>query len=144
MAVRQHWNSAAETVMGTHRGMAPCSSVSIAAGAVRRLRCGSLLSSRVASTRKVPHGGHREMHSESHRERRWPPVRNLSWPTAVSDVGTHLFRPEFVHNAKAMAGCRPMRIHIQNPVDDPLFLFSRTMWDEAAARAPDVGTGHEV
>jgi phosphoglycerate dehydrogenase-like enzyme len=38
----------------------------------------------------------------------------------------------------------PMRIHIQNPVNDPLFLFSRVMWDAAAARAPDVGTGHEV
>ena len=28
-----------------------------------------------------------------------------------------------------------MRIHIQNPADDPLFLFSRAMWDAAAARA---------
>jgi phosphoglycerate dehydrogenase-like enzyme len=37
-----------------------------------------------------------------------------------------------------------MRIHIQNPVDDPLFLFSRDMWDAAAARASDVGAGHEV
>jgi phosphoglycerate dehydrogenase-like enzyme len=37
-----------------------------------------------------------------------------------------------------------MRIHIQNPVDDPLFLFSRAMWDAACRRAPDVGEGHEV
>ncbi len=37
-----------------------------------------------------------------------------------------------------------MRIHIQNPADDPLFLFSRAMWDAAVARAPDVGTGHDV
>lgn len=37
-----------------------------------------------------------------------------------------------------------MRIHIQNPVDDPLFMFSRSMWDAAAARAPDVGAGHDV
>jgi glyoxylate/hydroxypyruvate reductase len=37
-----------------------------------------------------------------------------------------------------------MRIHIQNPVDDPLFLFSRAMWDAAAARAGAVGSGHEV
>jgi len=37
-----------------------------------------------------------------------------------------------------------MRIHIQNPVDDPLFLFSRAMWDAAAARARDVGSGHVV
>ena len=37
-----------------------------------------------------------------------------------------------------------MRIHIQNPVDDPLFLFSREMWDAAASRAADIGTGHEV
>jgi glyoxylate/hydroxypyruvate reductase len=37
-----------------------------------------------------------------------------------------------------------MRIHIQNPVDDPLFRFSRGMWEAAAARAPDVGAGHVV
>jgi len=37
-----------------------------------------------------------------------------------------------------------MRIHIQNPANDPLFLFSRGMWDAAAERARDVGTGHEV
>ncbi len=37
-----------------------------------------------------------------------------------------------------------MRIHIQNPVDDPLFLFSRAMWDAAAARAGDIGAGHQV
>jgi phosphoglycerate dehydrogenase-like enzyme len=43
-----------------------------------------------------------------------------------------------------MAGYRAMRIHIQNPVNDPLFLFSREMWDAAAARAPDIGAGHEV
>jgi phosphoglycerate dehydrogenase-like enzyme len=43
-----------------------------------------------------------------------------------------------------MAGCVPMRIHIQNPVDDPLFLFSRPMWEQAAARALDIGMGHDV
>jgi glyoxylate/hydroxypyruvate reductase A len=43
-----------------------------------------------------------------------------------------------------MAGCALMRIHIQNPADDPLFLFSRAMWDAAAARAPGVGNGHAV
>ena len=37
-----------------------------------------------------------------------------------------------------------MRIHIQNPVDDPLFLFSREMWDAAVSRALDVGSGHDV
>ena len=37
-----------------------------------------------------------------------------------------------------------MRIHIQNPVDDPLFLFSRAMWEAAVARAPDVGMGHDA
>jgi glyoxylate/hydroxypyruvate reductase A len=37
-----------------------------------------------------------------------------------------------------------MRIHIQNPADDPLFEFSRTMWEDAVARAPDIGTGHAV
>jgi len=37
-----------------------------------------------------------------------------------------------------------MRIHIQNPADDPLFEFSRAMWDTAAANAPDIGLGHEV
>jgi glyoxylate/hydroxypyruvate reductase A len=34
---------------------------------------------------------------------------------------------------------RLMRIHLQNPADDPLFCFSRAMWDAAAARAPDSG-----
>ncbi len=43
-----------------------------------------------------------------------------------------------------MARFAGMRIHIQNPVNDPLFLFSRAMWEAAAARAPDVGTGHNV
>jgi len=45
------------------------------------------------------------------------------------------------------AGCRNlgfMRIHIQNPADDPLFEFSRAIWDEAAERAPDTGLGHDV
>jgi phosphoglycerate dehydrogenase-like enzyme len=37
-----------------------------------------------------------------------------------------------------------MRIHIQNPADDPLFLFSRRMWEQAAARAGDVGADHDV
>ncbi len=37
-----------------------------------------------------------------------------------------------------------MRIHVQNPADDPLFLFSRELWDGAVARAGDVGKGHEV
>jgi len=37
-----------------------------------------------------------------------------------------------------------MRIHIQNPADDPLFRFSRAMWDAAVARAPDIGLGHTV
>jgi glyoxylate/hydroxypyruvate reductase len=37
-----------------------------------------------------------------------------------------------------------MRIHLQSPDGDPLFNFSRTMWDSAAVRAPDVGGGHEV
>lgn len=37
-----------------------------------------------------------------------------------------------------------MRIHLQNPVNDPLFDFSRPMWDAAVARAPDIGSGHEV
>jgi phosphoglycerate dehydrogenase-like enzyme len=37
-----------------------------------------------------------------------------------------------------------MRIHIQNPADDPLFLFSREVWDAAAARAGAIGQGHVV
>lgn len=37
-----------------------------------------------------------------------------------------------------------MRIHIQNPVDDPLFLFDHVMWDAAVARAGDIGVGHNV
>lgn len=37
-----------------------------------------------------------------------------------------------------------MRIHIQNPDNDPLFDFSRAMWDAAAAQAPDGGQEHDV
>jgi phosphoglycerate dehydrogenase-like enzyme len=37
-----------------------------------------------------------------------------------------------------------MHIHLQNPDNDPLFDFSRVMWETAAARAPDIGTGHDV
>lgn len=37
-----------------------------------------------------------------------------------------------------------MRIHIQNPANDPLFEFSRAMWDEATKRVPDAGLGHDV
>lgn len=37
-----------------------------------------------------------------------------------------------------------MRIHIQNPVDDPMYEFSLDMWRTAADRAGDIGTGHEV
>ncbi|HEY0183627.1 MAG TPA: D-2-hydroxyacid dehydrogenase [Rhodopila sp.] len=37
-----------------------------------------------------------------------------------------------------------MRIHLQNPHNEPLFDFSRAMWEAAAARSPDIGAGHEV
>jgi phosphoglycerate dehydrogenase-like enzyme len=37
-----------------------------------------------------------------------------------------------------------MRIHLQSPDNDPLFDFSRELWDAAAARAPDIGLGHDV
>ncbi|MCL2428665.1 MAG: D-2-hydroxyacid dehydrogenase [Alphaproteobacteria bacterium] len=37
-----------------------------------------------------------------------------------------------------------MRIHIQNPLDDPLFIFTRSQWDEAAERAGAVGAGHAL
>lgn len=37
-----------------------------------------------------------------------------------------------------------MRIHLQNPIDDQPFRFSRAMWDAAVARAPDIGPGHDV
>ena len=33
-----------------------------------------------------------------------------------------------------------MRIHLQNPIDDPLFHFSRAMWDAAAGP----NTRHDV
>src|SRR5579863_2076087 len=42
-----------------------------------------------------------------------------------------------------MAGCLPMRIHIQNPVNDPMYEFSPDMWHAAVARAGDIGTGHD-
>jgi phosphoglycerate dehydrogenase-like enzyme len=37
-----------------------------------------------------------------------------------------------------------MRIHLQNPANDPLFHFSHAMWDAAAARAQETGHGHVV
>lgn len=37
-----------------------------------------------------------------------------------------------------------MRIHIQNPVNDPLFDFSRAMWDGAVACARDTAPGYNV
>jgi glyoxylate/hydroxypyruvate reductase A len=37
-----------------------------------------------------------------------------------------------------------MRIHLQNPDNDPLFDFSRAMWQAAAARAPEIGLDHTV
>ena len=37
-----------------------------------------------------------------------------------------------------------MRIHLQNPANDPLFDFSHAMWNAAAARAPDIGGNHDV
>lgn len=37
-----------------------------------------------------------------------------------------------------------MRIHIQNPPGDPLFQFSKSMWDEAVGRSPDIATGHDL
>ncbi|MBN8897978.1 MAG: D-2-hydroxyacid dehydrogenase [Rhodospirillales bacterium] len=37
-----------------------------------------------------------------------------------------------------------MHIHLQNTPGDPLFAFSRQMWEEAASRAPDIGAGHHV
>jgi glyoxylate/hydroxypyruvate reductase A len=37
-----------------------------------------------------------------------------------------------------------MRIHLQNPDNDPLFDFTRAMWEAAATQAPDIGAGHVV
>jgi len=37
-----------------------------------------------------------------------------------------------------------MRIHLQNPADDPLFAFTLPMWQAALARAPDPGGQHSV
>jgi glyoxylate/hydroxypyruvate reductase len=37
-----------------------------------------------------------------------------------------------------------MRIHLQNPDNDPLFDFTRVMWDAAATQASDIGLGHVV
>jgi len=37
-----------------------------------------------------------------------------------------------------------MRIHIQNPFNDPLFAFSMDQWRDAAARAGALGEGHVV
>ncbi len=37
-----------------------------------------------------------------------------------------------------------MRVHIQNPIDDPLFVFTWQQWHDAAARAGDIGRGHDI
>ncbi len=37
-----------------------------------------------------------------------------------------------------------MRIHIQNPPDDPPFTITPALWDAAAARAAAAGAGHQV
>jgi glyoxylate/hydroxypyruvate reductase A len=37
-----------------------------------------------------------------------------------------------------------MRIHLQNPANDPIFRFSRPMWDAAVSRSADIGAGHRV
>ncbi len=37
-----------------------------------------------------------------------------------------------------------MRIHIQNPPPDDLFVITRQQWEDAAARRPDVGRGHDI
>ena len=37
-----------------------------------------------------------------------------------------------------------MRVHLQNPIDDPVFDFSLAMWNAATARASDVGSEHVV
>jgi phosphoglycerate dehydrogenase-like enzyme len=47
-------------------------------------------------------------------------------------------------DGEAHATLGAMRIHLQNPINDPLFDFSRPMWDAACARASDIGQGHDV
>lgn len=37
-----------------------------------------------------------------------------------------------------------MRIHIQNPPPDDLFVITPAQWADSAARRPDVGQGHDV
>ena len=37
-----------------------------------------------------------------------------------------------------------MRIHIQNPSPDDLFVITPQQWAECAARWPDVGLGHDI
>ena len=37
-----------------------------------------------------------------------------------------------------------MRIHIQNPPPDDLFVITRQQWQDAAARRPDSGQGHDI
>jgi glyoxylate/hydroxypyruvate reductase len=62
--------------------------------------------------------------------------------------GRSLFRMPSMSDALSFAAAAwhagRMRIHIQNPPNDPLFEFTQTMWDEAVARAPDIGAGHQV
>ena len=37
-----------------------------------------------------------------------------------------------------------MRIHLQNPAGETLFAFTHPMWQDAVARAPEIGGGHIV
>jgi phosphoglycerate dehydrogenase-like enzyme len=37
-----------------------------------------------------------------------------------------------------------MRIHVQNPPDDPLFVVTPAQWEAAIARNPDIARGHEA
>src|SRR5690349_6864142 len=75
------------------------------------------------------------------------PHRLQLWPKTGSAARSYPCRDD---QHRCCAICPPhgtlpvMRIHLQNPDNDPLFDFSRAMWDDAAARAPDIGLGHDV
>src|SRR5690242_10703091 len=67
------------------------------------------------------------------------PVDTRSRTDQTRGIGSRLVdAPRFTWQALVM------RIHVQNPPDDPLGPISPVMWDQAALRAGEVGLGHAV
>src|ERR1700710_1988169 len=92
------------------------------------------MASSATSTRKPASrpGGHRST-KPSHSS-----IRRNSRTTGTAGSDYRLSNPALAWHAPVM------RIHLQNPDNDPLFDFSRSMWAPPAARSPKPATGHDV